>query len=70
MTASGSYFNLHLVSDSTGEMLITVARAVAAQFSHPTPALANGFAAPPSALRVLTDHEVVAMNHFGASGDT
>src|SRR5665647_1600322 len=28
---SGSYFHLHLVSDSTGETLITVARAAAAQ---------------------------------------
>ena len=27
-----SYFHLHLVSDSTGETLITVARAVAAQY--------------------------------------
>jgi [pyruvate, water dikinase]-phosphate phosphotransferase / [pyruvate, water dikinase] kinase len=26
----GNYFHLHLVSDSTGETLITVARAVAA----------------------------------------
>ena len=33
----GSYFHLHMVSDSTGETLITVARAVAAQFSHVTP---------------------------------
>ena len=27
-----SYFHLHLVSDSTGETLITVGRAVAAQY--------------------------------------
>ena len=27
-----SYFHLHLVSDSTGETLITVARAVVAQY--------------------------------------
>ncbi len=33
---SGSYFHLHLVSDSTGETLITVARAVAAQYGHVT----------------------------------
>jgi regulator of PEP synthase PpsR (kinase-PPPase family) len=36
-TSTGSYFHLHLVSDSTGETLITVARAVAAQFAHVTP---------------------------------
>src|SRR5436190_24177678 len=30
--AQRSYFHLHLVSDSTGETLITVARAVAAQY--------------------------------------
>src|SRR5258708_1898287 len=33
----GSYFHLHLVSDSTGETLITVARAVAAQYANVTP---------------------------------
>ncbi|MDB5484583.1 MAG: hypothetical protein JWQ51_1586 [Tardiphaga sp.] len=33
---SGSYFHLHLVSDSTGETLITVARAVAAQYVNVT----------------------------------
>ncbi|MEA2933475.1 MAG: [pyruvate, water dikinase]-phosphate phosphotransferase / [pyruvate, water dikinase] kinase, partial [Variibacter sp.] len=30
--ASTSFFHLHLVSDSTGETLITVARAAAAQY--------------------------------------
>ena len=35
--AQGSYFHLHLVSDSTGETLITVARAVAAQYANVTP---------------------------------
>ena len=34
---TGSYFHLHLVSDSTGETLITVARAVAAQYAHVSP---------------------------------
>lgn len=34
---SGSYFHLHLISDSTGETLITVARAVAAQYANVTP---------------------------------
>jgi regulator of PEP synthase PpsR (kinase-PPPase family) len=34
---SGNYFHLHLVSDSTGETLITVARAVAAQYAKVTP---------------------------------
>lgn len=34
---SGSYFHLHLVSDSTGETLITVARAVAAQYANVSP---------------------------------
>ena len=37
MSATGSYFHLHLVSDSTGETLITVARAVAAQYANVTP---------------------------------
>lgn len=35
--ATGSYFHLHLISDSTGETLITVARAVAAQYANVTP---------------------------------
>jgi [pyruvate, water dikinase]-phosphate phosphotransferase / [pyruvate, water dikinase] kinase len=34
---SSNYFHLHLVSDSTGETLITVARAVAAQYANVTP---------------------------------
>jgi regulator of PEP synthase PpsR (kinase-PPPase family) len=34
---TGSYFHLHLISDSTGETLITVARAVAAQYSKVLP---------------------------------
>src|SRR5712672_1141249 len=33
---TGNYFHLHLVSDSTGETLITVARAVAAQYVNVT----------------------------------
>src|SRR5690349_19798383 len=37
MPTSGNYFHLHLISDSTGETLITVARAVAAQYTHVTP---------------------------------
>ncbi|WP_299813409.1 pyruvate, water dikinase regulatory protein [Tardiphaga sp.] len=36
MPTAGSYFHLHLVSDSTGETLITVARAVAAQYANVT----------------------------------
>ena len=32
-----SYFHLHLISDSTGETLITVARAVAAQYANVSP---------------------------------
>ncbi|MFK8254052.1 pyruvate, water dikinase regulatory protein [Ancylobacter terrae] len=32
-----SYFHLHLVSDSTGETLISVGRAAAAQYSHVRP---------------------------------
>jgi len=32
-----SFFHLHLVSDSTGETLITVARAAAAQYAHVHP---------------------------------
>lgn len=35
--SSGSYFHLHMVSDSTGETLITVARAVAAQYANVSP---------------------------------
>ncbi len=34
---SGNYFHLHLVSDATGETLITVARAAAAQYARVTP---------------------------------
>ena len=38
MTTRGeSYFHLHLVSDATGETLITVARAAAAQYSSMSP---------------------------------
>jgi hypothetical protein len=36
--ARAESFHLHLVSDSTGETLITVARAVAAQYANVTPA--------------------------------
>jgi regulator of PEP synthase PpsR (kinase-PPPase family) len=35
--ASGSYFHLHMVSDSTGETLLTVARAAAAQYAKVSP---------------------------------
>jgi regulator of PEP synthase PpsR (kinase-PPPase family) len=34
---SGNFFHLHLVSDSTGETLITVARAAAAQYASVAP---------------------------------
>ena len=34
---TGHDFHLHLVSDSTGETLITVSRAVAAQYADVTP---------------------------------
>jgi len=37
MPTSRSYFHLHMISDSTGETLITVARAVAAQYSNVSP---------------------------------
>jgi regulator of PEP synthase PpsR (kinase-PPPase family) len=37
MTAHASYFHLHLVSDATGETLITVARAAAAQYAKVQP---------------------------------
>ena len=37
MPTTGNYFHLHMVSDSTGETLITVARAVAAQYANVTP---------------------------------
>jgi len=36
-TRSANYFHLHLVSDATGETLITVARAAAAQYVKVTP---------------------------------
>ena len=36
MPTTSNYFHLHLVSDSTGETLITVARAVAAQYANVT----------------------------------
>lgn len=34
---TGSYFHLHLISDATGETLITVARAAAAQYAKVVP---------------------------------
>jgi regulator of PEP synthase PpsR (kinase-PPPase family) len=37
MVHPASYFHLHLVSDATGETLITVARAVAAQYARSMP---------------------------------
>jgi regulator of PEP synthase PpsR (kinase-PPPase family) len=37
MTSHASYFHLHLVSDATGETLITVARAAAAQYAKVQP---------------------------------
>ena len=36
-TRTGNYFHLHLVSDATGETLITVARAAAAQYASVAP---------------------------------
>jgi len=37
VATSNNYFHLHLVSDSTGETLITVARAVAVQYANVSP---------------------------------
>ena len=37
MKPVGGYFHLHLISDSTGETLITVSRAAAAQYTKVTP---------------------------------
>ena len=37
MTSAPGYFHLHLISDSTGETLITVARAAAAQYAKIMP---------------------------------
>jgi regulator of PEP synthase PpsR (kinase-PPPase family) len=37
MTQTAGYFHLHLISDATGETLITVARAVAAQYAKVMP---------------------------------
>jgi len=37
MTATPNYFHLHLISDSTGETLITVSRAAAAQYAKLMP---------------------------------
>jgi len=37
MTPTGGYFHLHLISDATGETLITVARAAAAQYTKVSP---------------------------------
>jgi len=37
MTSSAGYFQLHLISDSTGETLITVARAATAQYARVMP---------------------------------
>jgi regulator of PEP synthase PpsR (kinase-PPPase family) len=75
--ADNSYFHLHLVSDSTGETLITVARAAAAQYSGVTPvehlypmvrtirqlelALAEIEEAPGLVLYTLLDEELVTV---------
>jgi regulator of PEP synthase PpsR (kinase-PPPase family) len=75
--ADNSYFHLHLVSDSTGETLITVARAAAAQYSGVTPvehlypmvrtikqlepALAEIEDAPGLVLYTLLDEELVTV---------
>jgi len=37
MTSAAGYFHLHMISDSTGETLITVARAAAAQYAKISP---------------------------------
>ena len=37
MSPDSSFFHLHLVSDSTGETLITVARAASAQYATASP---------------------------------
>src|SRR5476649_2305036 len=37
MAQTPSYFHLHLISDATGETLITVARAAAAQYAKVSP---------------------------------
>ena len=37
LTHDSSFFHLHLISDSTGETLITVARAASAQYSNASP---------------------------------
>ena len=37
MAPAPGYFHLHLISDATGETLITVARAVAAQYAKVNP---------------------------------
>ena len=37
MPHTGSYFHLHLISDSTGETLTTVARAATAQYTKVMP---------------------------------
>src|ERR1700752_3503897 len=37
MPHSGNFFHLHLISDATGETLITVARAAAAQYTKVSP---------------------------------
>ena len=37
MTSAAGYFHLYLISDLTGETLITVARAAAAQYAKISP---------------------------------
>lgn len=75
--ADGNYFHLHLVSDATGETLITVARAAAAQYAGVTPvehiypmvrtirqlepALAEITDAPGLVLYTLLDEELVSL---------
>ena len=69
-----NYFHMHLVSDATGETLITVARAAAAQYSNVSPVehmhplvrtrkqleriLSDIEAAPGIVLYTLLDHEL------------
>ena len=66
MTSAPGYFHLHLISDSTGETLITVARAAAAQYAKIMPVVIKG----------LSDTDIAAVSsyieglHAAATGDT
>jgi len=76
MSQAPGYFHLHLVSDSTGETLITVGRAAAAQYTNVMPVehVHPRESSPPWLCvytvdqrprfgKARTDHSTVALDH-------